>query len=106
MQLIATRTYPFLDCSSLEERTARDCLFKAADGAFLLYMKSQNGLEADEDRLIRLDFRAALLWLNASENEYGNEWSDDFFVSSGPLGVQQPRRLIQTIALTASQCPF
>ena len=77
MQLIASRTYPFLDSLSLEGRIARDCLFKAADGAFLLYMKSGNGAECEDDRLIRLDFRAALLWLSACEDEYGNEWSDE-----------------------------
>jgi hypothetical protein len=77
VQLIASRTYPFLDSLSLEECTARDCLFKAADGAFLLYMKSENDLESEDDRLIRLDFRTALLWLNARENEYGNEWPNE-----------------------------
>jgi hypothetical protein len=74
MQLVASRSYPFLDSLSLEERTARDCLFRVAGGTFLLYMKTQNDAEESDHRLIHLDCRAALLWLNACEDEFGKEW--------------------------------
>lgn len=72
MQLIASRTYPYLD-DAIEQREARDSLFKTKD-AYLLYMRSVG--EGDE-RVIWLDFRAALLWLNASADEFGREWPDD-----------------------------
>jgi len=74
MQLITSRTYPFLDSASLEERTALDCLFRTTEGTFLLYMKTWNDPKNEDDRLICLDSRAALLWLNASEDEFGKEW--------------------------------
>jgi len=72
MQLIASRTYPFLDTQTLEERQARDTLLRIGENEFLLHMTS-NDVGQDE-RLIRFDSRAALVWINQEVDEYGVDW--------------------------------
>ena len=73
MLLLASRTYPFLDSLSLVEHQARDTLFRIGSDKFLLHMAARDSAEAD-DRLVWLDCRAALLWINATTEEYGLEW--------------------------------
>jgi len=41
------------------------------DGSFLLHLSND---EAAEDRLVRIDSRAALIWVNANPEEFGVEW--------------------------------
>jgi hypothetical protein len=71
MQLIDSRTYPFLCAQTLAERQARDSLFKISENEFLLHMTSEDD---KEDRLFWLDNRAALLWINQTTDEYGIDW--------------------------------
>jgi len=71
VQIVASRVYPFLDASSLGERLARDTLLRTHDGAYILHMSSG---EETENQLIWLDGRSALMWVNASAEEYGMEW--------------------------------
>jgi hypothetical protein len=73
MKLLISRTYPFIDSQSLGEQQARDALFRMTDGTFLLHLSSSNG-PLDVDRLIRIDCRAALIWINASPEDFGAEW--------------------------------
>lgn len=69
LQYLASRTYPFLDPDSLEECAARDTLFRFGENEFLLHMSA-----AEDDRIVWLDARAALTWLNAPPEEFGLEW--------------------------------
>lgn len=71
MQLIASRSYPFFDAETLAERRARDTLLKAGENEFFLHMSTDGG---GEERLLRFDCRAALLWINQSEHDYGADW--------------------------------
>lgn len=73
MRLLASRTYPFVDRLWLEERLARDTLFRTGDDEFLLYMETPGSVEG-VDRLVRLNCRAALLWINETTEEFGMEW--------------------------------
>ncbi len=73
MQIVASRLYPFLDASSLKERMAQDTLLRTDDGAYILHMSSGDQT-TNQDRLIWLDSRSALMWVNASAEEYGMEW--------------------------------
>jgi hypothetical protein len=73
VQLIASRRYPFLDIQSLVEHEARDTLLRTKTGAFLLHLSSRDGAP-DDDRLIRLDCRSALMWLSAPPDDFGIEW--------------------------------
>jgi hypothetical protein len=72
MHLIATRKYTFLDTETLVERQARDSLLKTGENEFLLHMTSGEALE--NERLISLDARCALLWINQTADEYGLNW--------------------------------
>jgi hypothetical protein len=73
MELLISRTYPFIDSQSLVEHLARDSLFRMPDGTFLLHLSSSDRT-ADDDRLIWIDCRAALIWINAIPEEFGTEW--------------------------------
>jgi hypothetical protein len=72
MHLIDSRTYPFLDAQTLADRQARDSLFRISESEFLLHMTSEG--YSEEDRLVWLDGRAALLWINQTTDEYGTNW--------------------------------
>ena len=72
MQLIFSRTYPFLDTKTLVERQARDTLLRIGENEFLLHITSDDGVE--EERLVWFDCRAALLWISQDTDEYGSDW--------------------------------
>jgi len=71
LQYLTSRSYPFLDPDSLEERRVRDTLFRFGENEFLLHMSAVN----DDDRVVWLDARSALAWLNAPPEEFGLEWT-------------------------------
>ena len=72
MQMISTRAIAFLDVQSLAPGQAREALFRDGDGSFLLYLC--DGEPATEERLILLDPREALIWLNESAQDHGSFW--------------------------------
>ena len=73
MDLLVSRVYPFIDSESLVEYRARDTLFRTLDGRFLLQLSSlvESGAA---DRLLLIDCRAALVWINEGPDEFGREW--------------------------------
>jgi hypothetical protein len=73
MQLLASRTYPFIDSESLEENQARDSLFRTDRGAFVLHLSSSR-TPNDGDRLVWLSCRSALIWINNTTEDFGTEW--------------------------------
>jgi hypothetical protein len=73
MQLMLSRSYPVIDAQTLTEFLARDTLFRTNDGSFFLYMASDGQVE-DEERILFLDCREALLWLNESPDAPGSYW--------------------------------
>jgi hypothetical protein len=72
MQVISSRTYPFLDGQTLVERQARDTLLRITEDQFLLHMMSED--DVGEERLVWLDCRSVLLWINQEVEEYGIDW--------------------------------
>ena len=70
MHLIATRSYLFLDAETLVEREAHETLLKTDENEFLLHMTSGDALE--NERLIPLNARCALLWIKQPVDEYGS----------------------------------
>jgi hypothetical protein len=74
VQLIASRIVPFIDSNLLEERNAREVLLRDRDGEFLLYLSDSNGSPDAEERLIRLDSRNALVWINEDTEALGSFW--------------------------------
>lgn len=72
MHLVVTRKYSFIAVQTLTECQACDSLFRVAENEFVLHMNSDD--ESEEERLVWLDTRAALLWINESTDEHGLNW--------------------------------
>lgn len=73
MDLLVSRIYPFIDTESLVEYRARDSLFRMEDGRFLLHLSSIDA-PGVTDRVLWIDSRAALMWVNEEPDEFGKEW--------------------------------
>ena len=74
MKLIASRIIPFIDGSSLEERSGREALFRADDGGYVLYLSDGDTSSSADERLIALAPRDALIWINESAEACGSFW--------------------------------
>jgi hypothetical protein len=74
LKLIASRIIPFIDGNSLEQRSAREALFRGEDGGFVLYLSDSDSLPGAEERLIALNPRDALIWINESAEARGSFW--------------------------------
>jgi hypothetical protein len=74
LQLIAARTIPFVDSNSLEERRAREALFRGEDGSFFLYLTAGDISRGAEERLVLLDSRYALIWINEDPDSTAPFW--------------------------------
>jgi hypothetical protein len=75
MELISSRTIPFLDSESLVPGQAREALFRADGDSFVLYLADGHPSAASEERVIFLDLREALIWLNESAEQHGSFWT-------------------------------
>lgn len=73
MHLLASREYPVIDYQTMAEFTGRERLFRAVNGAFLLYMSSDWNLGA-EVRIMWLTARDAISWLHETPEEFGSFW--------------------------------
>ena len=73
MQLVSSRIVPFIDAQSLEAGQAREILFRDHSD-FILYL-SDGGASPAEERIISLELREALIWLNEASWDQGSFWS-------------------------------
>jgi hypothetical protein len=73
MHLLASREYPVIDCETMGEFIGHERLFRAVNGAFLLHMSSDWKL-ASEERIVWLNARDAISWLNETPEEFGYFW--------------------------------
>jgi hypothetical protein len=73
MQLVVSRSYPAIDAETLAEFSAREALFRADDGSFLLYLTSQGRRDRKEHLLI-MQTRDVLIWLNEPSHAPGSYW--------------------------------
>jgi len=55
-------------------RNGREALFRQNDGSFILYLSDSDKLPGAEERIVRLDARAALLWANEPPESQGSFW--------------------------------
>jgi len=74
MKLICSRTISFLDAQSLKPREAKEALFRDENG-FVLYLSDGALPSTLEERLISLDAREALLWLNEKPSGWASFWT-------------------------------
>lgn len=75
MQLISSRTIPLVDDFSLATRRAREALFRTSGDRFVLYLADGDPSSACEERVIFLDLREALIWLNEPSAQPGSFWT-------------------------------
>ena len=69
LQMISSRTVPFLDDQTLAPGNAREALFRDERCGFILYQSNDLAQSEPNERIMRLDAREALIWLNqAAEN--------------------------------------
>jgi hypothetical protein len=76
MQMISSRTIPFIDAQSLAPGQAREALFRDENG-FILYLSDSVAASKAEERIIRLEVREALIWLNETPEDGGTFWNQD-----------------------------
>jgi hypothetical protein len=74
MQVISFRIVPFIDSHPLEEREGREGLLRDGSG-FNLYLTDGDPSSAPEERIISLEPREALIWLNEAREDQGSFWS-------------------------------
>jgi hypothetical protein len=75
MQLVSSRTIPFIDSQSLAPGRAREALFRANDDRFVLYLADDTSSSDGEERIILLGLREALIWLNEPPEQSGSFWT-------------------------------
>jgi len=74
VQLVSSRIVHFIDSESLEPGQAREILFRDNSG-FVLYLSDSDYSSASEERLISLELREALIWLNEGYSDQGSFWT-------------------------------
>ena len=72
MQLMVSRRYPVVDARPRTEYVARAGLFRTAEGSYCLYLATDQ--VEGEERVLFLDSRVALLWLNETPDALGSYW--------------------------------
>jgi hypothetical protein len=75
MQMIFSRTIPFIDVQSLAPGQAREALFRDENNGFFLYLSDGVACSNTEERIIRLETREALIWLNETAEDGGAFWN-------------------------------
>ena len=74
MQMISSRTIPFIDVQSLALGRAREALFRDENNGFILYLSDGVASSNLEERVLRLEMREALIWLNETPEDRGAFW--------------------------------
>ena len=74
MQLISSRAVAFIDSESLAPGLAREALFRADGNRFVLYFANGKSSSAGEERVVFLELREALIWLNEPSEQCGSFW--------------------------------
>ncbi|PJG53079.1 hypothetical protein CVM73_22125 [Bradyrhizobium forestalis] len=74
MQLVSSRTVSFIDVSSLAICEAKEALFHDESNGFILYLTGGSPSSASEERLLFLELREALVWLNEPPEDQGSFW--------------------------------
>ena len=75
MQIISSRIIPFIDVQSLAPGQAREVLFRDENNGFILYLSDGGSSSNMEERIVRLEMREALIWLNEPPEDGGAFWN-------------------------------
>lgn len=74
MQLVSARTISFIDVPSLAVFEAKEALFHDGGKGFILYLSDGEVSSTAEERVILLEAREALIWLNEPPEDQGSFW--------------------------------
>ena len=75
MQLVSSRTVALLVDPSVAPGLAREALFRADGERFVLYLAGGNSASTSEERIVYLDLREALIWLNEPAEQCSSFWT-------------------------------
>ena len=75
MQLVSSRSISFIDVPSLAIFEAKEALFHDEDKGFLLYLSGGDLSSTAEERVVLLELREALIWLNEPPEDRGSFWA-------------------------------
>jgi hypothetical protein len=89
MKLLASREYSVIDYQTLAEFIGHERLFRMPNGQLLLHMTSERNPEADE-RVIWLNLRDAMTWLNEPPEQYGSFWDEDEMGTARSISARRP----------------
>ena len=73
MQIVCSRTIPSIDEVSLALSEAKEALFRD-DHGFILYLTKDVSIAPGDERILRLEAREALIWLNEEPEDQGSFW--------------------------------
>jgi hypothetical protein len=74
MHLVFSRICPFIDSQTLEAKNGREALFRQNGGGFILYLSDSEEMHNAEERVVHLDARGALIWINEPPESQGSFW--------------------------------
>jgi hypothetical protein len=74
MQLISSRTISYIDSQTLDVGEAQEMLFRN-DCSFVLYLSAGDMTPSGKERVISLELREALIWLNENPQDWGAFWN-------------------------------
>ena len=74
IQLIASRSYLFIETESLEQGQAHEALLRESDGTFFLYFSERVGSLRSRARFALIEAREALIWINQPSDGTGSFW--------------------------------
>jgi hypothetical protein len=75
MQMISSRIIPFLDADTLASGLAREALFRDKNNCFILYLSDEMSSSTMNERIIHLEMREALIWLNEISKNESSFWN-------------------------------
>lgn len=74
MQLVSSRMISFIGVPSLATLEAKEALFHDDGKGFILYLSGGDASSAAEERVVFLELREALIWLNEPPEDRGSFW--------------------------------
>ena len=72
--MICSRTIPFIDTDALATGEAREILFRDNENRLILYLTGGVSPKVEE-RILLLDMRSALIWLNEESQGEASFWN-------------------------------
>ena len=89
--------------SSPSHRASREALFRDENNGFILYLSDGANSSDMEERIIRLEMREALIWLNETPEDGGAFWNRR---ETGNRSMRDVHKIIDVSVSTISTSPL